>query len=180
MKTARWFLAAGLVAGMTLKTEGAEKMNGLEGKKAPAFTLQGSDGKAHSLSDYAGKTVVIYFYPKDNTPGCTKEACAFRDFHQEITGLNAVVLGVSKDSLASHDRFIEKFDLPFVLLSDPDTEMMKAYGAFGEKKMYGKTALGTIRSTVVVGPDGKVLKHWLPVKKAADHPAEVLEFLKGL
>ncbi len=151
----------------------------LEGKTAPEFVLQGSDGKPHALKDYAGKTLVIYFYPKDNTPGCTKEACTFRDLHGEIQGLDARVLGVSKDSLQSHDKFIAKFNLPFVLLSDPDTEMMKAYGAFGEKTMYGKTAMGTIRSTVVVGPDGTILKHWPRVSKAETHPNEVLEFLKS-
>ncbi len=155
-------------------------MASLEGKKAPAFTLEGSDGKTHSLKEYAGKKLVIYFYPKDNTPGCTKEACSFRDLHQELQEMNAVVLGVSKDSLKSHDKFIEKFGLPFVLLSDPDTKMMQAYGAFGEKKMYGKTVQGTIRSTLVVGADGKVLKHWATVKKAETHPQEVVEFLKSI
>lgn len=151
-------------------------MAGLEGKKAPDFHLQGSDGKFHALEEYAGKNLVIYFYPKDNTPGCTKEACTFRDLYGEITGLNAVVLGVSKDSLKS----IAKFGLPFVLLTDPEADMMKAYEAFGEKKMYGKTVMGTIRSTLVVGPDGKVRKHWPQVKKAETHPQEVLEFLKTL
>jgi peroxiredoxin Q/BCP len=148
------------------------------GMKAPAFTLQGSDGKAHSLSDYAGRTVVLYFYPKDNTPGCTSEACGFRDLNAPLSDLNAVVLGVSKDGLASHDKFIAKFDLPFVLLSDPDTEMMQAYGAWGEKKLYGKLSIGCIRSTTIIGPDGVVLKHWKKVPKAADHPAKVLEFLQ--
>lgn len=153
-------------------------MKSLEGKKAPAFTLEGSDGKKHSPKDYTGKVLIIYFYPKDNTSGCTKEACAFRDMHDEILDLNAVVVGVSKDSLVSHDKFISKFGLPFVLLSDPDTSMMQAYGAWGEKKMYGKTVMGTIRSTVVIGPDGKVVKHWPAVKKAETHPSEVLTFLK--
>ena len=155
-------------------------MESLEGKKAPAFSLEGSDGKTHALSDYAGKNVVIYFYPKDNTPGCTKESCTFRDLHEQIVDLNTVVLGVSKDSLASHDKFISKFNLPFVLLSDPGTEMMKEYGAFGEKMMYGKTSIGTIRSTVIVGPDGTVLKHWRKVTKAETHPEKVLEVLQSL
>lgn len=155
-------------------------MDSLEGKKAPAFTLEGSDGKKHSIKDYAGKAVVIYFYPKDNTPGCTKESCGFRDLNTAIAGLNAVVLGVSKDSLKSHDKFIADFKLPFVLLSDPDTKMMQKYGAFGEKVLYGKTALGVIRSTVIVGPDGKVIKHWRKVPKADAHPAKVLEFLQSL
>jgi len=151
----------------------------LEGQKAPDFSLQGSDGKTHSLKDYAGRTLVIYFYPKDNTPGCTKEACTFRELSGELQQLDVTVLGVSKDSLASHDKFIAKFGLPFVLLSDPDTSMMQSYGAFGEKKLYGKVSLGTIRSTVVVGPDGTVLKHWPTVKKAETHPHDVLEFLKS-
>lgn len=151
----------------------------LEGKKAPEFDLAGSDGKRHRLSDFAGKTVVIYFYPRDNTPGCTKEACGFRDLHAEVAGLNVQLLGVSKDSLAAHDKFIRDFGLPFVLLSDPETAMMKAYEAFGEKVSYGKTSLGTIRSTVVVGPDGIVLKHWATIKKADAHPAQVLGYLKS-
>lgn len=152
-------------------------MASLEGQPAPDFELEGSDGTKHALQDYKGRTVVIYFYPKDNTPGCTKEACAFRDLHQELASRGIVLLGVSKDSLASHDRFIRSFGLPFVLLSDPDASMMAAYGAFGEKMMYGKKSLGTIRSTVIVGPDGRVVKHWQAVKKAESHPAEVMEFL---
>lgn len=150
----------------------------LEGKKAPAFSLAGSDGKNHSLADYKGKTVVLYFYPKDDTPGCTKEACGFRDHFKEIAK-HAVVLGMSKDSVATHGKFISKYKLPFTLLSDPDAAVMKAYGAFGEKLMYGKPVQGTIRSTVVIGPDGKVVKHWTAVKKAEEHPADVLAFLAG-
>lgn len=152
-------------------------MKTLEGKQAPAFSLAGSDGKTHALKDYAGRTVVLYFYPRDNTPGCTKEACAFRDLKEAFAKRDAVVLGVSQDNLAAHDRFIADFKLPFTLLSDPDLNVMKAYGAWGEKLMYGKPVEGTIRSTVVIGPDGKVVKHWATVKDAAAHPAEVLEFL---
>lgn len=152
----------------------------LEGKKAPDFTLEGSDGHSHSLSDYAGKTVVLYFYPRDNTPGCTKEACAFRDLDPEMKNINAVVLGVSRDSLSSHDKFIRSFSLPFTLLSDPDAAVMQAYGAFGEKVSYGKTSVGVIRSTVVVGPDGMVVKQWPKVAKAEEHPAEVVKFLRDL
>ena len=151
----------------------------LEGKTAPAFDLEGSDGRKHTLAEYAGKTVIIYFYPRDNTPGCTKEACGFRDHSTALGELNAVVLGVSKDSLKSHDKFIKDFGLPFVLLSDPDCAMMTAYGAFGEKVLYGKKTQGTIRSTVVVGPDGVVKKHWTTVKKAEAHPEEVQAYLKG-
>ncbi|MEA5115828.1 MAG: peroxiredoxin [Geobacteraceae bacterium] len=153
-------------------------MASLEGKKAPDFQLEGSDGKKHALADYRGKTVVIYFYPRDNTPGCTKEACAFRDFHEELARKGVVLLGVSKDSMKSHDKFIRDFGLPFVLLSDPDAAMMASYGAYGEKSMYGKKTMGTIRSTMVIGPDGTVLRHWQTVKKAEAHPAEVLEFLR--
>jgi thioredoxin-dependent peroxiredoxin len=150
----------------------------LEGKKAPDFTLAGSDGRQHSLKEYAGKTVIIYFYPKDNTPGCTKEACGFRDLQPELQRLNVALVGVSKDSLKSHDKFIADFGLPFTLLSDPEATMMSAYGGFGEKVQYGKKSMGTIRSTVVVGPDGIVLKHWPKVAKAEAHPAQVLEFLQ--
>jgi peroxiredoxin Q/BCP len=149
------------------------------GKTAPDFSLKGSDGTTHSLKEYAGKTVVLYFYPKDNTPGCTKEACGFRDLQPKLKKLKAVVLGVSKDSLTSHDKFIGDFKLPFVLLSDPTAQMMREYGAFGEKVQYGKTIMGTIRSTVIIGPDGKVSKHWKKVAKADEHPAKVLEFLEA-
>ena len=155
-------------------------MDSLEGKKAPAFTLEGSDGENHSITDYLGKKVVIYFYPRDNTPGCTKESCGFRDLNPEINDLNTVVLGVSKDSLASHDKFITKFDLPFTLLSDPESKMMEKYGAWGEKVLYGKKSIGCIRSTVIVDEKGNVIKHWKKVTKAADHPAKVLEFLQSL
>src|SRR5512133_274483 len=124
-------------------------MANLEGKKAPAFKLEGNDGKKHSLEDYQGKTVVLYFYPKDNTPGCTKEACGFRDNFAELTGSGVVVLGGSKDSIASHGKFIASYNLPFTLLSDPDGSMMQAYEAYGEKIMCGRKTVGTIRSTVV-------------------------------
>ena len=150
-----------------------------EGAAAPEFRLTGSDGKEHSLSDYRGKTVVIYFYPRDNTPGCTKEACGFRDLHAALAGLNAVVFGVSRDSLKAHDKFIRDFSLPFTLLSDPELGMMKAYGAYGEKIMYGKPVEGTIRSTVVVSPDGIVVKHWKKVAKAESHPQDVINYLQN-
>lgn len=155
-------------------------MAALEGKKAPAFELEGSDGTKHALKDYAGKTVIIYFYPKDNTPGCTSEACGFRDVHTQLQDMDVVLLGVSRDSLKSHDKFIRDFGLPFVLLSDPEAKTMEAYGAFGEKMMYGKKTTGTIRSTVIVGPDGVVVKRWPTVRKAGEHPAEVLAFLQGM
>ena len=150
-----------------------------EGKKAPAFTLEGSDGNKHSLKEYSGKTVVLYFYPKDDTPGCTKQACGFKKLNSQFKKNDAIVLGVSKDDLESHDSFIKKFKLPFVLLSDPKTKVMEKFGAWGEKNMYGKKTIGVIRSTVVIGPDGKVIKHWKRVPKAEAHPEKVLEFLKS-
>ena len=151
----------------------------LEGTIAPDFSLAGSDGKQHSVKQYAGKTVVIYFYPKDNTPGCTKEACGFRDNYKELTDSGVVVLGVSKDSIAAHSKFITNYSLPFVLLSDPDLSMMQAYEAFGEKVVCGKKTTGTIRSTVVVGPDGIIIKQWEKVAKADQHPEQVMAFLRG-
>jgi peroxiredoxin Q/BCP len=150
-----------------------------EGKAAPAFTLTNQDGEKISLHDLRGKDVILYFYPKDDTPGCTKEACGFRDFNKEIQALDAVILGVSPDSPESHQKFVDKYSLNFDLLSDPDKEMMSRYEAFGEKKLYGKTVQGVIRSTVWIGPDGKVRKHWRRVPKAADHPEKVLEALSA-
>jgi peroxiredoxin Q/BCP len=151
----------------------------LEGIKAPAFSLEGSDGKQHTLEEYAGKTVVIYFYPKDNTPGCTKEACGFRDNYKELTDMGVVVLGVSKDSISAHGKFIANYDLPFLLLTDSDCAMMQAYEAYGEKVMCGRKSLGIIRSTVIVGEDGVVRKQWAKVAKAEQHPDQVLEYLRG-
>jgi thioredoxin-dependent peroxiredoxin len=147
------------------------------GKSAPSFTLKNAAGKAVSLKDFRGQHVIVYFYPKDDTPGCTKEACGFRDGWDEIQRQNAVVIGISPDSGASHTKFTDKYNLPFLLLSDPDKAVMQQYGAFGEKVMYGKKTMGVIRSTVWVGPDGKVKKHWKRVAKAAEHPAEVLKAL---
>jgi peroxiredoxin Q/BCP len=131
------------------------------------------------MEQYAGKTVVVYFYPKDNTPGCTKEACGFRDYYKELTDKGVVVLGVSKDSISAHNKFIINYSLPFVLLSDPDFKMMQAYEAFGEKVMCGRKSTGTIRSTVIVGPDGIVKKQWAKVAKADQHPDQVLDYLRG-
>jgi len=150
----------------------------LEGKKGPDFDLQGSDGKRHRLQDYKGRPIVLYFYPRDNTPGCTKEACGFRDLHRDLKKAGVEILGVSKDGIASHEKFSKSYKLPFVLLSDPDTKIMKAYEAWGKKQMYGEAMEGTIRSTVVIGPDGKVQRQWAVVKNAEAHPQEVLEFLK--
>jgi peroxiredoxin Q/BCP len=149
-----------------------------EGKAAPAFTLTDSEGNKVSLKDLRGSNVVVYFYPKDDTPGCTKEACGFRDLWKQIQKLDTVVLGISPDDGASHQKFATKYRLPFTLLSDPDKQVMAKYGAFGEKVMYGKKTTGVIRSTVWIGPDGKVKKHWRRVAKAAEHPAAVLDALK--
>lgn len=151
-----------------------------EGTQAPDFTLPDANGKPHSLSDYRGKAVVVYFYPKDDTPGCTKEACGFRDLHEEISGRNAVVLGISPDPAADHQAFAEKFGLPFTLLCDEDKKVMKRYGAWGEKNMYGKISMGVIRSTVLVAPDGSVAKHWKKVTGADTHPGKVLQALTDL
>ena len=146
-----------------------------EGKAAPLFTLKDQNGEKVALKDLKGHTVVVYFYPKDDTPGCTKEACGFRDLWGEIAATGTVVLGVSPDDVASHHRFAEKYQLPFTLLADPDRKVMEKYDAWGEKNMYGKKVMGVIRSTVLIGADGKVKKHWKKVARAADHPAKVLE-----
>ncbi|MGI8740541.1 MAG: peroxiredoxin [Gammaproteobacteria bacterium] len=127
-----------------------------QGKTAPSFTLNDAGGNKVALSDFKGRDVILYFYPRDDTPGCTKEACGFRDLWSEIEALGAVVLGVSADSGESHQKFARKYKLPFTLLSDPDKKMMEKYGAWGEKNMYGKISMGVIRSTVWIGPDGKV------------------------
>ncbi len=149
-----------------------------EGKPAPRFTLLDAKGNQVALEDYRGKDVIVYFYPRDDTPGCTKEACGFRDLWHDIQATGAVLLGISPDDEASHTAFAAKYELPFTLLSDPDKKVMTKYGAFGEKMMYGKKTTGVIRSTVWIGPDGKVKKHWRRVAKAADHPAKVLDALR--
>ncbi len=149
-----------------------------EGKTAPAFTLLDANGNKVALKDFKGKDVILYFYPRDNTPGCTKQACSFRDLWGKIESLGVVVLGVSPDSSESHQKFAAKFNLPFTLLSDPDKKIMTKYGAFGEKVMYGKKTMGVIRSTVWIGTNGKVKKHWKRVTKAEDHPAKVLEAIQ--
>lgn len=150
-----------------------------EGKAPPAFTLKDSDGNKVALKDLKGQDVIVYFYPKDDTPGCTKQACGFRDLWKDIKKTGAVVLGISPDDGESHQKFIKKYKLPFTLLSDPDKKVMTKYQAFGEKMMYGKKVTGVIRSTVWIGANGKVKKHWRKVPKAADHPAKVLEALQS-
>jgi peroxiredoxin Q/BCP len=148
------------------------------GDAAPDFTLSGPEDRTVSLADLAGKHVILYFYPRDDTPGCTKEACGFRDAWDDLQALGAVVIGVSPDASASHARFAEKYRLPFQLLSDPDHEVMEAYQAYGEKTMYGKKVTGVIRSTVWIGPDGKVRRHWARVSDAGAHPGQVLAALR--
>jgi peroxiredoxin Q/BCP len=150
-----------------------------EGKKAPAFRLPDQDEKVVSLSDLKGNWVVLYFYPKDDTPGCTTEACEFTDGIADFEGLNAVVLGCSPDSPEQHQKFIAKYDLGVRLLSDPGHEVMEAYGAWGEKNLYGKIKVGVIRSTVIIDPEGRVAHRWKRVK-ARGHALKVSERLAQL
>lgn len=148
------------------------------GDTPPSFELQDQDGNTHRLEDYRGQTVVLYFYPRDNTPGCTKQACGFRDNHKAIGEKGAVVLGVSTDSAASHTKFREEFDLPFPLLVDNDEKVSKEYGAWGEKTLYGRKSIGMTRSTFVIGPDGNLIKVWKRAK-AADNAEAVLKLLNS-
>jgi thioredoxin-dependent peroxiredoxin len=147
------------------------------GDKAPAFALSSSDGTQVSLKDYAGKKrVVLYFYPKDDTPGCTKEACSFRDYSVQIAAKDTVIFGVSADSLESHAKFIKKYNLNFPLLADPDHKTAEAYGAWGEKSMYGKKFFGMIRKTFIIGKDGK-LEHVFHNVKPDEHGKEIFDLL---
>lgn len=150
-----------------------------EGKKAPAFTLTADDGSKVKLSDLAGAPIVLYFYPKDDTPGCTKEACAFRDRQKELTKLGAKVFGVSPDTVESHVKFRDKYKLNFPLLADPDHKIAEKYGAWREKNMYGKKTMGIQRSTYVIDAEGKVAKVWKRVQ-VDGHDAKVIEALKAL
>src|SRR5215468_913744 len=150
-----------------------------EGKAAPAFSLLAADGEKLSLSGFKGKYLVIYFYPKDDTPGCTREAQGFSKALGQLDKLGAAVVGVSKDSIESHCKFIDKYGLKLPLLSDPDGKTLEKYGAWGEKNMYGKKSMGVIRSTVIVGPDGKVKKHFRKVK-VDGHVEAVIDTIKKL
>ena len=147
-----------------------------EGMQAPAFTLANKDGKVVSLSDFLGKKVVLYFYPKDNTPGCTRQACAFAAAYSEFEKKNAVVIGISKDSVSSHEKFAEKYNLPFILLSDSDLQAIQAYGVWQEKKLYGKTSMGTVRTTFIIDEQGRIIKV-MPKVKPDTNAAEVLDIL---
>ena len=144
-----------------------------EGDQAPEFSLPDSNGNIVSLKDYIGRKVVLYFYPRDNTPGCTVEACGFRDNNSALEGMEAVVLGISMDSVKSHSSFSVKYNLPFALLSDMDTEVIQLYGAWGEKKLYGKVSMGIIRSTFLINEQGVITKVWTKVQ-AEGHAEEVV------
>ena len=150
-----------------------------EGEAAPDFTALTNGDEEISLSQFRGQTVVLYFYPKDNTPGCNKEACDFRDVHTEIVAKNAIVLGVSADSATKHEKFIEKFELPFKLIADENKVICNAYGVWGEKKFMGRTYLGINRQTFLIDGDGVIRKIWLKVK-VAEHAKEVLDALNTL
>ena len=148
------------------------------GMKAPDFTLLDKYGNNVSLSDFRGKKVVLYFYPKDNTPGCTRQACAFAQNHRNFEDKNVVVIGISKDSVASHLKFTEKYDLPFVLLSDPELQAIQAYGVWQEKKLYGKVSMGVVRATYLVDEQG-VIEKVMPKVKPDTNAAEILAYVNG-
>ena len=143
------------------------------GTKAPDFTLPDQNGNVHSLSDYRGKKLVLYFYPKDNTPGCTKQACGFAERYPKFTEKGAVILGISKDSVASHKKFEEKYGLPFTLLADPELKVIQAYDVWKEKMNYGKVSMGVVRTTYLIDEEGKIAKAFDKVK-AADNPEQML------
>ncbi len=148
------------------------------GAIAPDFTLPNQDGVPVSLRDFRGKQVVLYFYPKDNTPGCTRQACAFAGAYGEFAALDAVVIGISKDSPASHQRFAEKYSLPFLLLADPELTAIQAYGVWQEKKLYGKVSMGVVRTTFLIDREGRIQKV-MPKVKPDTNAAEVLACLRG-
>ena len=148
------------------------------GMKAPEFTLPDKDGNMVSLADFAGKKVVLYFYPRDNTPGCTRQACAFASAYEEFKNINAVVIGVSKDSVTSHQKFAEKHGLPFILLSDPERAAIEAYGVWQEKKNYGKVSMGVVRSTFVIDENG-IIEKVMPKVKPDTNAEEILTYLAG-
>ena len=144
--------------------------------KAPNFTLTDKDGREVSLSDFLGQKVVLYFYPKDNTPGCTRQACAFAGAYQGFLDRNVAVIGISKDSVASHQKFAQKYDLPFVLLSDPELVAIQAYDVWKEKKLYGKVSFGVVRTTYIIDEEGNI-EQVMPKVKPDTNAAEILEYL---
>lgn len=148
------------------------------GTKAPNFTLPDKDGNPVSLSDFLGQKVVLYFYPRDNTPGCTRQACAFASAYEGFKEKNVVVIGISKDSVASHQKFAAKYDLPFILLSDPELQSIQAYDVWKEKKFYGKVSMGVVRSTYVINEQGMIEKV-MPKVKPDTNAAEILNYLHG-
>ena len=148
------------------------------GMKAPDFKLKDKNGKEVSLSDFIGKKVVLYFYPKDNTPGCTRQACAFAGTYIDFCSIDAAVIGISRDSVASHEKFAEKYNLPFVLLSDPNLEAIKAYGVWQEKKMCGKVSMGVVRTTFIIDENGTIEKV-MPKVKPDTNAAESLDYLRA-
>ena len=148
------------------------------GTKAPDFTLKNQEGQEVSLSQFAGKRVVLYFYPRDNTPGCTRQACGFAQNYEGFTQRDVVVIGVSKDSVASHLKFAQKYELPFVLLADPDLQAIQAYGVWQEKKLYGKVSMGVVRTTYIIDPQG-VIEKVMPKVKPDTNAAEILAYLDG-
>ncbi len=148
------------------------------GMKAPAFTLNDKYGDPVSLTDFLGKKVVLYFYPKDNTPGCTRQACAFAQSYGEFERNDVVVIGISKDSVASHLKFAKKYELPFVLLSDPELQAIEAYGVWQEKKLYGKVSMGVVRSTYLINEEG-IIEKVMPKVKPDTNAAEILAYLNG-
>ena len=146
------------------------------GMKAPEFTLPDKDGNMVSLTDFIGKKVVLYFYPKDNTPGCTRQACAFAGAYESFKDNDIVVIGISKDSVASHKKFAEKYDLPFILISDKELDAIQAYGVWQEKKLYGKVSMGVVRTTFIIDENGNIEKI-MPKVKPDTNAAEILEYL---
>ena len=148
------------------------------GTKAPNFTLTDKDGKSVSLSDFLGQKVVLYFYPKDNTPGCTRQACAFAAAYEGFKAKDVVVIGISKDSVSSHLKFAQKYDLPFILLSDPELQAIQAYGVWQEKKLYGKVSMGVVRTTFIIDEQGNIEKV-MPKVKPDTNAAEILAYLAG-
>ena len=149
------------------------------GMKAPDFNLSDKDGNTVRLSDFQGKKIVLYFYPKDNTPGCTRQACAFAASYEQFKAQDTVVIGISKDSVASHQKFAQKYDLPFILLSDPQLQAIQSYGVWQEKKLYGKVSMGVVRTTYIIDEQG-IIEKVMPKVKPDTNAAEILAYLAGV